>query len=104
MNEENIRGKLLLPYIKDLGFDDSEIFLEYAFKIRLGKNKYARGRSDILCKRHNKNIFVIELKNDLLPITDDDRDQGISYARLLDDIAPFTIISNGIITLVSTKD
>lgn len=100
MNEENIRGKLLLPYIKDLGFDDSEIFLEYAFKIRLGKNKYARGRSDILCKRHNKNIFVIELKNDLLPITDDDRDQGISYARLLDDIAPFTIISNGIITKI----
>ena len=100
MNEENIRGKLLLPYIKDLGFDDSEIFLEYAFKIRLGKKKYARGRSDILCKRHNKNIFVIELKNDLLPITDDDRDQGISYARLLDDIAPFTIISNGIITKI----
>ena len=100
MNEENIRGKLLLPYIKDLGFDDSEIFLEHAFKIRLGKKKYARGRSDILCKRHNKNLFVIELKNDSLPITDDDRDQGISYARLLDDIAPFTIISNGIITKI----
>jgi hypothetical protein len=100
MNEENIRGKLLLPYIKDLGFDVSEISLEYAFKIRLGKKKYARGRSDILCKRHNKNLFVIELKNDSLPITDDDRDQGISYARLLDDIAPFTIISNGIITKI----
>lgn len=100
MNEENIRGKLLLPYIKDLGFDASEIFLEYAFKIRLGKKKYARGRSDILCKRHNKNLFVIELKNDSLPITDDDKDQGISYARLLDDIAPFTIISNGIITKI----
>lgn len=100
MNEEDIRGKLLLPYIKDLGIDVSEILLERAFKIRLGKSKHATGRSDILCKRHDKNLFVIELKNDSIPITDDDVDQGISYARLLDDIAPFTIISNGIITRI----
>lgn len=100
MNEEDIRGKLLLPYIKDLGIDVSEILLERAFKIRLGKTKHATGRSDILCKRHNKNLFVIELKNDSIPITDDDVDQGISYARLLDDIAPFTIVSNGNVTRI----
>ena len=101
MNEEDIRGKLLLPYIKDLGFDVSEISLEHAFSIRLGKKKHVTGRSDILCKRHNKNLFVIELKNDSIPITQDDIDQGISYARLLlDDIATFTIITNGKITRI----
>ncbi|PRZ22776.1 type I restriction enzyme HsdR N-terminal domain-containing protein [Flavobacterium granuli] len=101
MNEEDIRGKLLLPYIKDLGFDVSEISLEHAFSIRLGKKKHVTGRSDILCKRHNKNLFVIELKNDSIPITQDDIDQGISYARLLlDDIAPFTIVTNGKITRI----
>lgn len=100
MNEEDIRGKLLLPYIQDLGIDISEISLEHAFKIRLGKTKHVTGRSDILCKRHNKNLFVIELKNDSIPITNDDIDQGISYARLLDDIAPFTIVSNGINTRI----
>jgi hypothetical protein len=100
MTEEDIKGKLLLPYIKDLGFDVSEISLEHAFAIRLGKKKHVTGRSDILCKKHNKNLFVIELKNDSLPITNDDIDQGISYARLLDDIAPFTIVSNGIITRI----
>lgn len=100
MKEEVIRGNLLLPYLKDLGFDVSEISLEHSFKIRLGKKKHATGRSDILCKRYNKNLFVIELKNDTIPITDEDRDQGISYARLLDDIAPFTIVSNGLKTKV----
>jgi hypothetical protein len=100
MNEEDIKGKLLLPYLNDLGFNVSEISLEHAFSIRLGKKKHATGRSDILCKRHNKNLFVIELKNDSIPITDDDIDQGISYARLLDDIAPFTIVSNGIKTRI----
>ena len=96
MNEEEIRGRLLLPYLKDLGFDISEISLEHSFKVRLGKGIHKTGRSDILCKRHNKNLFVIELKNDSIKITQEDIDQGISYARLLlDDIAPFTIISNG---------
>jgi hypothetical protein len=100
MTEEDIRGKLLLPFLKDLGIEVFEISLEYSFAIRLGKKKHLTGRSDILCKKHNKNLFVIELKNDSIPITDEDRDQGISYARLLDDIAPFTIISNGIKTRI----
>ena len=100
MTEEDVTGKILLPYLKDLGIDVSEIFLEYSFSIRLGRKKHAMGRSDILCRRHNKNLFVIEVKNESNKITDDDRDQGISYARLLDEIAPFTIISNGITTKI----
>ncbi len=101
MNEEEIRGKLLLPFLEDLGFDLSEISLEKSFTIRLGKlRKTIRGRSDILCKRNGKSLFIIELKNDTIAITQDDIDQGISYSRALDDIAPFTVISNGKITKI----
>lgn len=97
LNEENIRGKLLLPFLTDLGFDLSEISLEDSFTIRLGKSmRTIQGRSDILCKRNGKNLFIIELKKESISITQNDIDQGISYARLLlDDIAPFTIITNG---------
>lgn len=97
MNEEEIRGKLLLPYLTDLGFDLSEISLEKSFSIRLGKSKRTiSGRSDILCKRNGKNLFIIELKNDSTSIDKQDIEQGISYARsLTDNIAPFTIITNG---------
>lgn len=96
MNEEDIRGKLLLPYLRDLGFDVSEISLERAFTIRLGKSKHVTGRSDILCKRNRKNLFIIEVKNDSISISQEDIDQGISYATaLVDNIAPFTIITNG---------
>ncbi len=97
MNEEEIRGKLLLPFLNDLGFDVSEISLEKSFPIRLGKSRHLiTGRSDILCKRNGTNLFIIELKNDSISIDQEDIDQGISYARLLpDNIAPFTIITNG---------
>jgi len=53
MNEEEIRGKLLLPFLNDLGFNVSEISLERSFTIRLGKlRQMIKGRADILCKRH----------------------------------------------------
>ena len=97
MNEEEIRSKILLPFLKDLGFQLTDISLESRFTIRLGRSKHKVGRSDILCKRNGKNLFVIELKNDSVSINQDDIDQGISYALLLpDNIAPFTIISNGV--------
>jgi hypothetical protein len=102
MNEEEIRSKLLLPFLNDLGFDLSEISLERSFSIRLGKTKHIiKGRSDILCKINGKNLFIIELKNDSISIDQGDIEQGISYARLLtDNIAPFTIITNGKTTRV----
>lgn len=97
LNEEEIRGKLLLPFLNDLGFDLSEISLEKSFTIRLGKAQHViRGRSDILCRKNGKNLFIIELKSDAVAILQKDIDQGISYARsLVDDIAPFVIITNG---------
>ena len=97
MNEEEIRSKILLPYIKDLGFEESDISLEKSFKIRLGRREEViRGRSDILCKKQDQNLFIVELKKESYKITDKDIDQGISYSRaLIGNIAPFTIITNG---------
>lgn len=102
MNEEDIRVKLLLPFLNSLGFDASEISVEDSFSIRLGKStQIMRGRSDILCKRNGQNLFIVELKKDTIKIDKDDIDQGISYARLLEgNIAPFTIITNGNITRI----
>lgn len=86
MNEEEIRGKLLLSFLYDLGFDQSEISLEKSFTIRFGKTQQIiKGRSDILCKRNGRNLFIIQLKNDSISITQNDIDQGISYARSLAD-------------------
>jgi type I site-specific restriction endonuclease len=104
-NEEDIKNKLLMPYLTDLGFDLSEITLERSFTIRLGRSPHtiestAGGRLDIACKRNGKYLFVLELKRDELALTDDDRDQGISYARLLENIAPFVIVSNGSSTAI----
>ncbi|MBE3117006.1 type I restriction enzyme HsdR N-terminal domain-containing protein, partial [Candidatus Bathyarchaeota archaeon] len=106
MNEETVKNSIIMPYFKSLGFDAAEIEYETTFSIKLGKNAYsidgpkqrAAGRLDILFKRNGENLFVVETKSQEHPIDDADRTQAISYARLLDKIAPFAIVTNGIET------
>ncbi len=100
-SEEDLKVKVILPYLNSLGIDLSEISLEKSFSIILGKSEYKKkanrisGRLDILCKRGSNNLFIIEVKADKHKITSEDIDQGISYARLAHPIAPFVIITNG---------
>jgi len=105
LNEEDLKQKVILPYVESLGFNMEELELEKSFSIRLGRNSYclnrkkdtkkAGGRLDILCKSGDQNLIVIEAKADTVKITQDDIDQGVSYARLLDSIAPFVLVTNG---------
>jgi len=106
-NEEDVKIKLVVPLLLDLGFSSDKLNFEQEFTLRLGRNIYhnkkrntARGRLDILCKYNEINLFVIETKPDSEDITQNDIDQAISYARLLDDIAPYVIVTNGIDTVV----
>jgi len=103
VNEEEIKTKVILPYIESLGISKEDLSLERSFSIKLGKTVHTKtdksengtGRLDILCKKGNFNLFIIEVKADTLTISEDDISQGISYARLLPQIAPFVIVTNG---------
>lgn len=103
-NEEEIKNNILLPYLISCGFNASELSFETTFKIALGRGRYtingkksaeANGRLDILCKRDQEHLCVIELKAEGINLTDDDRVQGLTYARLLEPMAPYIIITNG---------
>jgi len=103
-NEEKIKVDVIVPLLKDMGIDSSQIEYETNFKIRLGTNEgieiphfsnIKSGRSDILCRAGEQNYFIVEVKSESVGITQEDVDQGISYARLLHPIAPYVIITNG---------
>lgn len=108
-NEEMIKNNLVLPLLRDIGLNEGEIEFETNFTIRLGRGVYnlknedvdvVKGRLDILCKRDGKNIFILELKAEGVSLTEDDKKQGLSYARLLDQIAPYVIVTNGKKTVI----
>jgi hypothetical protein len=102
--QETIIGSVL-PFLEELGFDAAELQAERSFTLRLGHYVYrvdtgeqvrmAVPRSDILVTRNGKNLFIVEVKRKGLPLNDQDRDQAISYARVIHPIAPFVILTNG---------
>ncbi|WP_454045055.1 hypothetical protein [Chryseobacterium sp. Marseille-Q8038] len=54
-----------------------------------------RGISDIILKIDGQNVILLELKQENVDISSADIAQGISYARLLDQMPAITLISNG---------
>lgn len=113
MTEEDLRTKIIYTWLKDLGFENEQLHLEYSFKINLGRYAYkiksssdekqdtAYPRADILVKdNNNKNLLIIEVKEPNHKLNETDKLQAISYARLLPQIAPFTILTNGKETII----
>ncbi|MFP9097920.1 type I restriction endonuclease [Flavobacterium sp. RHBU_24] len=93
--------RLILPT-----FQPSAISSQKSFSIKFGHHnvlvdgklsgdRAKMGIYDILIIIGGNPIIMLELKRPHLKLTDDDRDQGISYARLTDPITPVTIITNG---------
>jgi hypothetical protein len=99
ISEEDLKNKVLLPYLNSIGYSLDDLSFEKEFSVRLGKTVHklasVRGRLDILCKKGNDNLFVIEAKASNVDLNPDDVEQGISYARLLHPIAPFVVVTNG---------
>jgi len=103
--EEDIKVKVIIPFLESLGFEISELELEKSFQIKLGTYAIrvdtekqihrASSRLDILVKKNGNPLFVIEAKTDSHSITDDDKEQAICYARLVHPIAPLAIVTNG---------
>lgn len=54
-----------------------------------------QGRVDMLIERGSERIAIVELKRPGQPLTQQDVDQGLSYARVLHPRPPLVIVSNG---------
>lgn len=105
-SEEALRSTVVLPWLNSLGIDSDQLSVEKSFSLQLGRNTVTKGtdierltiggRLDVLVKDPDgRNLFVMELKAPDHDLTDNDRDQGISYARLLPQMAPFVLLTNG---------
>lgn len=109
-NEEDVKNNLLLPFLETLGIAPDELAFERSFKLQFGHSVYevktfeqrekAGARLDILYRKEEQNLFVVEVKGPGIQIHQEDVDQAISYASLVRPIAPFVIVTNGAETRV----
>ena len=103
-SEEEVR-LAVAEYFYDLGFTKDQLSLEDHFSIRLGRTVVRidgkdhqgtlSGFSDLLITRNGNNLAIVETKATNHELTGADAEQAISYARLLRQIPPYAIVTNG---------
>lgn len=123
-SEEDVRTKVVVPWLLANGFSIATLSLEFSFRIRLGRSIVRVGggttsrestpmsadtfttyssRADILVRNENgENLLIVEVKAPKEALDDQARDQGISYARCIAEgnIAPYVVLTNGFSTRV----
>lgn len=97
-SEQDVITKVIVPGLASLDYDDalSQVELRYQNPIlaqqgRERKTIYA----DIVVYVNNVPVIVVDGKNPRKYLTDNDRAQVISYARLIGEVAPYAVLSNG---------
>ncbi|MBN2267722.1 MAG: type I restriction enzyme HsdR N-terminal domain-containing protein [Candidatus Babeliaceae bacterium] len=111
-SEDDIRTQVVYRWLRDIGFEPDQIFLEFSFKIQVGhavlrvgterpvKDGYLRPRTDVLVRSTDgKNIMIVEIKSPNESLDDTTKAQGFSYAWGLriheGGIPPFVVLCNG---------
>lgn len=96
-NEEDVKIHALPEVLKARGYDTTKIAYNQTLKAKQGR-KTKEIFADAVVFADNARtlpLVVVETKGPEETLTDGDRDQAVSYARLLDTIAPLALLYNG---------
>ena len=96
-SEEDVKVKSLLPLLEGLGYDRETMGFEVAVEVHEGRRKKTIFADVVVYATKNKSapLLLCETKGPTVPLDRHVREQAISYARLLPEIAPLTLITNG---------
>lgn len=100
-SEEDMKIKVLLPYLKSLGYTDEELRFENGIDVQIGSRK-TRVFSDIEILINNKVEMVIDAKKPHKAMSEKDLLQVVSYAKLISTPqAIYGVVCNGIDCIVT---
>lgn len=100
-SEQDVMSKVVVPHLHSLGYKEGptqngtvHLRFEHPIQARQGR-EIKTIFADLVVFVNEIPVIVVDGKNPRQYITDNDRDQVVSYARLLDNIAPFGAVCNG---------
>ena len=97
MSEEDVKIKFLVPYLEERGYTKSCMDFEVAIEVHEGRKKKTIFADVLVYASPQKKapLLLCETKSANEPLNRNVREQAISYARLLNRIAPLVLITNG---------
>jgi type I restriction-modification system DNA methylase subunit len=97
-SEQDVQTKVVVPQLEASGFREanSDVKISYNHPIEAHQGRETRTiYADVMVQVTDRPFIVIDSKSPRRYLSDNDREQVISYARLLPDIAPFAALCNG---------
>lgn len=101
-NEEEIKIQIVLPWLEKLGYKRDCMEFEKTISVQEGRKTKSIFADIVVFADNSKEtpLVVVDTKSPKAIISKIDRDQVISYARLLPKIAPLAVLTNGLATQV----
>jgi type I restriction-modification system DNA methylase subunit len=99
-SEQDAESKVIVPMLKKLGYEEADksksvnLRFQYPIPIQQGRERKTI-RADVVVFVHGSPVIIVDSKNPRHYLTDNDREQVISYARLIENIAPYAALCNG---------
>ena len=100
-SEQDVTSKVIIPHLIALGYDETNVeqngvVVRYNHPITAQQGREKKTiYADIVVFVHDNPVIVIDAKNPRLYLSENDREQAVSYARLLPNIAPYAALCNG---------
>lgn len=100
-SEQDAETKVIVPALKKLGYVEGtragrKIVLRHQYPIEARQGREKRTiRADIVVYVDDTPVIVVDAKNPRRFLNENDREQVISYARLIDNVAPYACLCNG---------
>jgi type I restriction enzyme M protein len=96
-SEEDVKFKYLVPYLEERGYKNSCIAFDVSITVQEGRKKKTIYADAVVYASPARKapLIVCETKAPTEVLDRAAREQAISYARLLDQIAPLALITNG---------
>ena len=100
-SEQDVTSKVVIPHLSELGYIEGDsqygrVVLQFEHPIHVQQGRERKTiYPDLVVFVDDVPVIVVDSKNPRQLLSDNDREQVISYARLLDNIAPFAALCNG---------
>jgi type I restriction enzyme M protein len=97
MSEENIKIVTVIPWLEGLGYKKEVMEFEQTITVQEGKKEKSIYADIVIYadKKKETPLIVVETKAPNEILSRSDREQVISYARLMPKIAPLAVLTNG---------
>lgn len=97
MSEEDVKIKFLLPYLGERGYKQEAMDFDVPIEVHEGRKKKTIFADVLVYTDKNKKapLLVCETKAPTETLSRSVKEQAISYARLLPQISPLTLVTNG---------